>query len=76
MPDVLAFDTSTEQLSIAVRRGERVWTHEGAGGAQSSATLIPLIQQLLAEAGLALAQLDAIAFGRGPGSFTGLRRSR
>lgn len=38
MPDVLAFDTSTEQLSIAVRRGERVWTHEGAGGAQSSAT--------------------------------------
>eukprot|EP01032_Pedospumella_encystans_P038657 gene38657-43811_t len=49
MPDVLAFDTSTEQLSIAVRRGERVWTHEGAGGAQSSATLIPLIQQLLAE---------------------------
>ncbi|WP_431510751.1 tRNA (adenosine(37)-N6)-threonylcarbamoyltransferase complex dimerization subunit type 1 TsaB [Variovorax sp. DAIF25] len=73
MPDVLAFDTSTEQLSIAVRRGERVWTHEGAGGAQSSATLIPLIQQLLAEAGLALAQLDAIAFGRGPGSFTGLR---
>jgi tRNA threonylcarbamoyladenosine biosynthesis protein TsaB len=73
MSDVLAFDTSTEQLSIAVRRGERVWTHEGAGGAQSSATLIPLIQQLLAEAGLALAQLDAIAFGRGPGSFTGLR---
>jgi len=73
MTDVLAFDTSTEQLSIAVRRGERVWTHEGAGGAQSSATLIPLIQQLLAEAGLALAQLDAIAFGRGPGSFTGLR---
>jgi len=70
---LLAFDTSTEALSIAVRRGERLVAHNGAGGAQASATLIPLIQQLLAEAGLALAELDAIAFGRGPGSFTGLR---
>lgn len=72
-PKLLAFDTSTEHLSVAVRHGERSWTHEGAGGAQSSTTLIPLIQQLLADAGLALSELDAIAFGRGPGSFTGLR---
>ena len=70
---LLAFDTSTEVLSVAVRRGDRLFEHSGAGGAQSSTTLIPLIQQLLAEAGLALAELDAIAFGRGPGSFTGLR---
>jgi tRNA threonylcarbamoyladenosine biosynthesis protein TsaB len=70
---LLAFDTSTEVLSVAVRRGDRLLEHSGAGGAQSSTTLIPLIQQLLAEAGLALAELDAIAFGRGPGSFTGLR---
>jgi tRNA threonylcarbamoyladenosine biosynthesis protein TsaB len=73
MPRLLAFDTSTEQLSVAVRRGDALFAHSGAGGAQSSTTLIPLIQQLLAEAGLALSQLDAIAFGRGPGSFTGLR---
>jgi tRNA threonylcarbamoyladenosine biosynthesis protein TsaB len=72
-PKLLAFDTSTEMLSIAVRHGDRLFVHEGAGGAQSSTTLIPSIQQLLADAGLRLGELDAIAFGRGPGSFTGLR---
>ncbi|MDM0075028.1 tRNA (adenosine(37)-N6)-threonylcarbamoyltransferase complex dimerization subunit type 1 TsaB [Variovorax sp. J2P1-59] len=73
MPRLLAFDTSTEALSIAVRHGDTLLEHSGVGGAQSSSTLIPLIQQLLAEAGLTLRELDAIAFGRGPGSFTGLR---
>ena len=72
---LLAFDTSTELLSIAVHAGAGapVLEHEGAGGAQASAALIPAIQELLARAGLTLAELDAIAFGRGPGSFTGLR---
>ena len=73
MSKLLAFDTSTEHLSVAVRNGDRLLAHNGAGGAQASTTLLPLIQQLLAEAGLALSDLDAIAFGRGPGSFTGLR---
>ncbi|MDP9911515.1 tRNA threonylcarbamoyladenosine biosynthesis protein TsaB [Variovorax boronicumulans] len=70
---LLAFDTSTEHLSVAVRHGDRVLAHSGVGGAQASSTLLPLIRELLADAGLALAELDAIVFGRGPGSFTGLR---
>ena len=71
--NLLAFDTSTDTLSIAVQRGDAVWQHTGAGGAQASAALIPAIQRLLAEAGLGFDTLDAIVFGRGPGSFTGLR---
>ena len=75
--NLLAFDTSTDALSIAVQRGvgavPQVWLHTSAGGAQASTTLIPAIQQLMQQAGLTFGQLDAIAFGRGPGSFTGLR---
>ncbi|MFZ2737265.1 MAG: tRNA (adenosine(37)-N6)-threonylcarbamoyltransferase complex dimerization subunit type 1 TsaB [Burkholderiaceae bacterium] len=74
---LLAFDTSTDVLSIAVaceRDGApRIWQHQGVGGAQASSTLLPLINSLLAQAGLKLAELDAIVFGAGPGSFTGLR---
>ncbi len=73
MRKFLAFDTSTEHLSIAVQHGDALFSHTGAGGAQSSTTLLPLVLQLLAEACLTLAELDAIVFGRGPGSFTGLR---
>lgn len=70
---LLAFDTSTDSMSIALSDGGRVWQHSGPGGAQASSTLIPAILALLAQAGLRLAGLDALVFGRGPGSFTGLR---
>ncbi len=70
---LLALETSTDTMSIAVRHGDAVVEHTGAGGAQSSSTLIPAVEALMAQAGLQFAQLDAIVFGRGPGSFTGLR---
>ena len=70
---LLAFDTSTETMFIAVTNGAQTWQHTAEGGAKTSAALIPAIMALLNEADLTLQQLDAIVFGRGPGSFTGLR---
>jgi tRNA threonylcarbamoyladenosine biosynthesis protein TsaB len=74
---LLAFDTSTDRTSIAVTRPvngvAQLWQHTGAGGALASSTLIPTIEALMAQAGLRYDELDAIAFGQGPGSFTGLR---
>lgn len=75
--NLLAFDTSTELMSVAVQRRVagacQVWQHSGPGGAQTSTHLIPRIQELMAQAQLQFGQLDAIVFGNGPGSFTGLR---
>src|SRR5262245_10997531 len=73
MSRLLAFDTSTDLTSIALCDGDSVRVSESAGGAQASARLIPELLALLGEAGWRVDQLDAIAFGRGPGAFTGLR---
>ena len=69
----LAFDTSTDMMSVALSNGHQTWHHHGVGGPNASAQLIPSIHQLLAQAQLQLSDLTALVVGQGPGSFTGLR---
>jgi tRNA threonylcarbamoyladenosine biosynthesis protein TsaB len=70
---LLALDSSTEELSVAVAAGERQWVRVVAGGALASSRIIVLALEGLAACGLQVSQLDAVAFGAGPGAFTGLR---
>ena len=71
--DLLAFDTSTDQTTIAVQRGDALWQWQGGGGPQASGTLIPKILEGLSALSLTPQALTAIVFGQGPGAFTGLR---
>ncbi|MPM65962.1 tRNA threonylcarbamoyladenosine biosynthesis protein TsaB [bioreactor metagenome] len=72
--NLLALDTSTDTLSVAVQKGGGAVLEQCApGGAQSSTTLIPLVRELMDGAQITFDDLDLIVFGRGPGSFTGLR---
>jgi tRNA threonylcarbamoyladenosine biosynthesis protein TsaB len=68
-----AFETSTEWCSAAVWiDGEMAAVEERAGNRHGELVL-PMLDRLAAAAGISIAQLDAVAFGAGPGSFTGLR---
>jgi tRNA threonylcarbamoyladenosine biosynthesis protein TsaB len=73
MPVLLAVDSSTETMALALVTPGQSAVFEAQGGAQASARMLPEIKALLAGAGLKMADLDAIAFGQGPGAFTGLR---
>ena len=72
-PRLLALDSASEQLAVAVVVGDQQWVAKEAGGPRASPRLLPRVFELLAAARLAPDALDAIAFGRGPGAFTGLR---
>jgi tRNA threonylcarbamoyladenosine biosynthesis protein TsaB len=68
-----AIDASTEWCSVALWIDGELRAAERRAGARHSELALPMLERLLAAAGMALAQLDAVAFGAGPGSFTGLR---
>jgi tRNA threonylcarbamoyladenosine biosynthesis protein TsaB len=70
---LLALDSSTDQVALALVWPGGELTRMEPGGALASTRLIPAIQDLLVDAGLPMAQLTGIAFGAGPGAFTGLR---
>jgi tRNA threonylcarbamoyladenosine biosynthesis protein TsaB len=77
MPIILAIETSSELASCALFNSDAampaVLARESAGVRTHSQSVLPMVQELLREAGLTLAACDAIAFGAGPGSFTGVR---
>jgi tRNA threonylcarbamoyladenosine biosynthesis protein TsaB len=70
---LLALDSSTEVLAVAVSAGDDSWLREVPGGARASSRIIGLALEGLAACGLQVSQLDAVAFAAGPGAFTGLR---
>ena len=70
---ILALDTSTEYCSVALWRDGAVDAREAHAGQRHSSLLLPMVGELLDGHGLKVKDLDGIAFGEGPGSFTGLR---
>ena len=70
---ILAFDTSSNYCSAALLVDGEILSQSILAEQRHSELLLPILQELLAKNGLALVQLDGIAFGAGPGSFTGLR---
>lgn len=73
MKNILAFDTATEALSLALQNGDKLLTHFEVAPRLHAQKLLPTLDHLLKQAGIGIADVDAFVFGRGPGAFTGVR---
>src|SRR2546423_8815326 len=71
--NLLAIDTSTDFCSVAASRGEALFSRHERAGQRQAETILGMVEEVLAEAGIEVAQIQGIAYGAGPGSFTGLR---
>lgn len=70
---ILAVDTATEACSAALLVGDKLYSRWEEAPRDHTRKILPMVQAVLEDAGISLSALDAIAFGRGPGSFTGVR---
>lgn len=73
MPKILAIDTASTNCSVALSSAGAYSSRSNANARHAAQSILPMIEELLAESGCTLAQLDAIAVLAGPGSFTGIR---
>jgi tRNA threonylcarbamoyladenosine biosynthesis protein TsaB len=71
--NLVALETSTEYCSLAVSRGARMYERSFHAGHRHSELVLPALRQLLQQAALDMQAIEGIAYGAGPGSFTGLR---
>lgn len=73
MTTLLAIDTATEACSVALLHDGRMFSRYAVIPRLHAQQVLPMVQQVLDDAGVPLSQIEAIGFGRGPGAFTGLR---
>jgi tRNA threonylcarbamoyladenosine biosynthesis protein TsaB len=71
--NLLAIDTSTDSCSVAASRGRELFSRREPALQRQAERVLGMVEEILAEASLDLAQIEGIAYGEGPGSFTGLR---
>jgi len=71
--NLLAIDTSTDFCSVAASRGSALFSRHERAGRRQAERVLDMVNEVLVEARIEIAQLQGIAYGAGPGSFTGLR---